>query len=625
MPTFFEAAVVSTVFWKLLGIPSIAFTTVASVGLYLVYTVMVTNTRLEQRRKVLDASESVSRIETETLVNYETVVMFGREQKEVDAYDVVRKEYTEERVKMLGLFAWLQLGQQCIRLAGTCIGLWLAGRATVYGTPGGIGGDNGNDGGLLSPGSFVVVQLYIQQLFQPLSYLGFTYRQLTEALTDLEKAVNMLRSKPLVMDAKDAMEWDVALERLKQEYQKEYKNLQGEDQAENFPSKDEIGTSNKDRFHLSRFGFRHRQQQVEPQVKEEDTSSHDDDPIAASSGDITFDNVSFRYKVNAKRKRLGGPDGMANGSSKAGFGGGGGKRHGKRHGKGVWGGKGMMGRRGRAVWGGSGGANFWIKDSKKDKEDDNEEGNATAMEKVEVGGIQNVSFNIPAGKTAALVGPSGSGKTTIVRLILRMYDPDTGSVLVDNINVKSLLQQSLRSNIGVVAQDTVLFHASLRENIIYGKEDATEEEVWEAVRISALEPLVTSLPDGLDTMVGERGMKLSGGERQRVGLARCIIKQPKLVLLDEATSALDSGTEREIQRNILTAQTAAAVCRGRTTLMIAHRLSTARRADVILVLDKGQIVEQGTHEHLLALGVEQGMYARMWRDQMEGDSLDELK
>mmetsp|Transcript_27058 Transcript_27058/g.42760 ORF Transcript_27058/g.42760 Transcript_27058/m.42760 type:complete len:207 (-) Transcript_27058:303-923(-) len=206
-----------------------------------------------------------------------------------------------------------------------------------------------------------------------------------------------------------------------------------------------------------------------------------------------------------------------------------------------------------------------------------------------------------------------------------MYDPDTGSVLVDNIDVKSLLQQSLRSNIGVVAQDTVLFHSSLRENIVYGKEDATEEEVWEAVRISALEPLVTSLPDGLDTMVGERGMKLSGGERQRVGLARCIIKRPKLVLLDEATSALDSGTEREIQRNILTAQTAAAVCRGRTTLMIAHRLSTARRADVILVLDKGQIVEQGTHEHLLALGVEQGMYARMWRDQMEGDSLDELK
>jgi len=176
IPTLFEAAIVGAVFWKLLGVPSIAGTTIVCVILYLIYTVKVTNTRLDQRRKVLDSSESVSRIETETLVNYETVVMFGREQKEVEEYNVVRKEYTHERVKMLSLFACLQLGQQSIRLAGTCIGLYLAGRATVYGQSG-----DGND--LLSPGSFVVVQLYIQQLFQPLSVLGFTYRQLTEALT----------------------------------------------------------------------------------------------------------------------------------------------------------------------------------------------------------------------------------------------------------------------------------------------------------------------------------------------------------------------------------------------------------------------------------------------------------
>ena len=128
-----------------------------------------------------------------------------------------------------------------------------------------------------------------------------------------------------------------------------------------------------------------------------------------------------------------------------------------------------------------------------------------------MGGIQNVSFHVPAGRTAALVGPSGSGKTTIVRLLLRMYDADNGSVMVDEINVKALMQQSLRSNIGVVAQDTVLFHASLRDNITYGKEDATEEEIWDAVRTSALEPLVKSLPNGLETLVGERGMKLSGG------------------------------------------------------------------------------------------------------------------
>jgi len=137
-----------------------------------------------------------------------------------------------------------------------------------------------------------------------------------------------------------------------------------------------------------------------------------------------------------------------------------------------------------------------------------------------------------------------------------------------------------------------------------------------------LEQLVKSLPDGLDTIVGERGMKLSGGERQRVGMARCIIKSPKLILLDEATSALDSGTEREIQKNILTQETAAALCKGRTTLIIAHRLSTAMKADTILVLEKGRLVEQGNHEQLIALGVENSMYARMWRDQMDADDSD---
>jgi len=603
LPTLFEAAVVGTVFWKLLGIPSIAFTTVASVVLFLFYTVKVTNTRVEQRRRVLDRSEDVGRIETETLINYETVVMFGRERKEVDAYDAVRKEYTEERVRMLGLFAWLQLGQQSIRLAGTCIGLWLAGRATVYG----IGG--GGDDSLMSPGSFVVVQLYIQQLFQPLSFLGFTYRQLTQALTDLEKAVKMLKSKPLVVDEEDAVDWDVALELQKQ--QQKFPEHPAKDETE--PPKQSATAPPSLERRRFRFPFRpHSEHPTNKESPKESPTEVAEDVATASSGDITFENVTFRYKVQAQRKRLGGPDG------ENGFAGKGAGKRGKWKGpkfgrKGHWG--------GRGVWSGKGGVNFWIKDSKKEDDDSNKEG----TEKVDVGGIQNVSFNVPAGKTAALVGPSGSGKTTIVRLILRMYDPAEGSVMVDGINVKSLLQESLRSNIGVVAQDTVLFHASLRDNITYGKEDATEEEILESVRVSALEKLVESLPEGLETLVGERGMKLSGGERQRVGLARCVIKQPKLVLLDEATSALDSGTEREIQRNILTQQTAAAVCKGRTTLMIAHRLSTARRADVILVLDKGQLVEQGTHDELLALGAERGMYARMWRDQMEGDSLDELK
>lgn len=358
IPTFFEAAVVGTVFWKLLGIPSIACTTVAAVILYLFYTVKVTNTRLEQRRKVLDRSEDVGRIETETLVNYETVVMFGREKKEVEEYDIVRKEYTQERVNMLGLFAWLQLGQQSIRLAGTCVGLWLAGRATVYGTG---GGDNEN---LLSPGSFVVVQLYIQQLFQPLTVLGFTYRQLTEALTDLEKAVKMLRSKPLVEDEPGALEWDDVLEQQR---------------LQSMETNSEDATAAKDKkFGLFRLG-RHQRQKSE--------SSIGIDAPDISSGDITFDNVSFRYKVKSQRKRLGGHEESAVGKK------GGGRGFGR---KGLWGG------RGQAVWRGNGGANVWIKQAGENRESGAEESD----EKVQIGGIENVSFNIPAGKTAALVGPS---------------------------------------------------------------------------------------------------------------------------------------------------------------------------------------------------------------------------
>lgn len=546
VPTLFEACVVGGVFW-LLGMPSIAISTILSVVVYILYTYYITNTRMKQRRKVLEKSEDVGRIETETLVNYETVAMFGREKRETEEYDMIRKEYTDERVAMLGLFSRLQLGQQSIRLAGICIGLWLAGRAAVYG----IGGDENER---LSPGSFVIVQLYIQRLFNPLSVLGFIYRQITDAFTDLEKAVKMLKTKPLVKDAKDAVEWDEAIKR-----QRELGTLSGDSNA---------------------------------------------------TGDIEFRNVTFRYKVRSSRKKLGGPDTDSNGRNPEK--GRGGRRFGRR---GLWGG------RGRGVYTGSGGgkgAGMWIKDAtSKSKSDKEDEGQKTE----EIGGIKNVSFRIRAGQTVALVGSSGGGKTTIVRMILRLYDVDDGAVLVDGINVKSLFQQSLRSNIGVVAQDTVLFHASLRDNICYGKEDATDEEIAEAVRLSALEELVNSLPEKLDTIVGERGMKLSGGERQRVGLARCIIKKPKLILLDEATSNLDSTTEKRIQRNILTPQTSA-VCKGRTTLMIAHRLSTARQSDVILVLDKGTVVEQGSHDELLA---QKGMYATMWRHQMEGDSLDELK
>ena len=297
------------------------------------------------------------------------------------------------------------------------------------------------------------------------------------------------------------------------------------------------------------------------------------------AGEIVLRDVTFRYKVDSTKRDLG----SALHQTHKGV-----SRHGLR--------------RGREAQG------FVDEGVNRKKKINGEEDKS---EPIQLGGVTDINFSVPAGKTAALVGPSGSGKTTIVRLVLRMYDPDIGSVHVDGHDVKSLTQESLRQNIGVVAQDTILFNASLRDNIIYGKEDATEDEVWAAVRAAALETFVLGLPEKLDTLVGERGMKLSGGERQRVGLARCIIKDPEVVLLDEATSALDSATEREIQHNI------ADVCKGRTTLMIAHRLSTARRADEIIVLNEGRIVEQGTHDGLLT---KKGHYHKMWSLQTESDT-----
>lgn len=219
------------------------------------------------------------------------------------------------------------------------------------------------------------------------------------------------------------------------------------------------------------------------------------------------------------------------------------------------------------------------------------------------GGVQNLSFNVPAGKMVALVGPSGAGKSTVGRLLLRLYDTDEGRVLVDGHDVRLLTQNSLRRSIGLVAQDTILFNDTLRNNIAYGMPEATDAQVWEAVQLASLEDFVGLLPEGLDTITGERGVRLSGGERQRVGIARAVLKRPAIIMLDEATSALSSIDEKHILENLKH------VCKGRTTLAIAHRLSTVMRADEILVVSSGKIVERGPHQHLVSLG---GVYARMW-------------
>ncbi len=228
--------------------------------------------------------------------------------------------------------------------------------------------------------------------------------------------------------------------------------------------------------------------------------------------------------------------------------------------------------------------------------------------------LEGVSFTVPAGKTVAVVGPSGAGKSTLSRLLFRFYDVTGGRILIDGQDIRDVTQASLREAIGMVPQDTVLFNDTLGYNLAYGKPEAGEGAVKEAARLAQIDRFIALLPEGYQAQVGERGLKLSGGEKQRVAIARTILKGPPILMLDEATSALDSFTEREIQDAL------DKVSEGRTTLVIAHRLSTVVGADQIMVLDQGRIVERGTHAELLAL---KGAYAAMWNRQREAQQAEE--
>ena len=436
LPLFVEVVFVSGLLWVLFGF-EFAIITFATVAIYAGFTMKVTEWRMRFRRQMNRADETAATRAVDSLLNYETVKYFNAEQLEAARYDQALQDFEQAAVRSRTSLAAVNIGQGAIIAGGLMLVMGLAGREIAAGQ--------------MSIGDFVVVNTYLLQLYLPLNYLGWVYREMRQSLVDLERMFGLLGENPSVQD------------------------------VENAPD-----------LHLA-------------------------------GGRISFENVSFSY----------GP---------------------------------------RQI-------------------------------------LQNVSFTVEAGRQLAIVGPSGAGKSTLSRLLFRFYDPDEGRILIDGQDIRLISQNSLRAAIGVVPQDTVMFNASIGFNIGYGLDGARQADIERAARLAAIDGFINQLPEGYDTLVGERGLKLSGGEKQRVAIARAILKSPSIFLFDEATSALDSRTEKAIQKALLD------VSHQRTTLIIAHRLSTIIDADEILVMNEGSIAERGTHKELLE---QKGLYAAMWARQSQG-------
>jgi ATP-binding cassette, subfamily B, heavy metal transporter len=414
-----------------------------TVVVFMYYTYVATEWRIEIRRKMNDSDTEANTKAIDSLLNYETVKYFGAEEREAARYDHSMERYERASVKTYTSLAVLNTGQAIIFTAGLTATMLMCAIGVRRGTN--------------TVGDFVMVNAMMIQLYQPLNFMGMVYREIKQAIIDIEKMFNVLSRNPEVKDVPGAQ------------------------------------------------------------------------PLVVSSGNVRFEDVRFAYD----------PD--------------------------------------RPI-------------------------------------LKGLSFEVPAGKTVAIVGPSGAGKSTISRLLFRLYDVSGGKILIDGQDIRQVTQTTLRSAIGMVPQDTVLFNDTIRYNIRYGRWDASDAEVEEAAQLAQIDAFIRMSPKGYETQVGERGLKLSGGEKQRVAIARTVLKAPPILVLDEATSALDSHTEHEIQESL------ERVSRNRTSLVIAHRLSTIVGADEIIVLDQGRIAERGTHAQLLASG---GLYASMWNRQREAEEARE--
>ena len=442
LPLFVEVVFVSIIMWHLFGgfYAGVTFLTVAA---YVYFTIRVTEWRIRFRREMNTADEAAATRAVDSLLNYETVKYFNAEDVEAARYDSAMADYEVMAVRSHTSLSVVNIGQGTIIAFGLMAVMAMAGADIQKGN--------------LTVGDFVAVNTYLLQLYLPLNFLGWVYRELRQALVDMERMFGLLDEEPGIAD--------------------------------------------------------------KPAAK----------PIKIDGGEVVFDNVHFAYGD-------------------------------------------------RPI-------------------------------------LKGVSFTVKPGKRVAIVGPSGSGKTTISRLLFRFYDPVSGAVRLDGHDLRDVTQASVRAAIGVVPQDTVMFNSTIGYNIGYGRNGASQDDIAAASKMASIDRFIAGLPDGYDTMVGERGLKLSGGEKQRVAIARAILKKPSIFLFDEATSALDSRTEKEIQHALDT------VSKSQTTLVIAHRLSTIVNADEIIVLAEGEIVERGTHRQLLS---QKGLYAQMWERQSSGFQDDDL-